>query len=192
MKQTGIIMSGHHPIDILEGSKTMTRRTYGLERVNKNPDDWALAAVFLDGKARFFNQKTDEDITLKCPYGGVGDRLWVKETWAVNILTNKPIYKADFDDSFEKPQGGWKSSLFMPHWASRITLEITGSEIEKIQEITEEDIIAEGILAMPYPWALPIRKRFVALWDSLNARRGYGWDKNPWVWLIGFRVLEIT
>jgi len=79
--------------------------------------------------------------------------------------------------------------MFMPRWASRITLEITGIRVERLQEITEEDAIAEGIIETSH--ALPGGKltaygEYMLLWDALNAKRGYPWESNPWVWVIEF------
>jgi hypothetical protein len=99
--------------------------------------------------------------------------------------------------------------IHMPHWASRITLEVTGVRVERLQDITEFDAIDEGALDLDKDWLLqhfyeyfvelaatppeaasPVgpspRKRFEKLWDSLNAERGYGWDRSPWVWVVEF------
>jgi hypothetical protein len=75
----------------------------------------------------------------------------------------------------------------MPRWASRLTLEVTGVRVERLQEISEADAIAEGIPAFkPSPSKIP-RLHYASLWDSLNAKRGFGWDKNPWVWVVEFK-----
>ena len=94
----------------------------------------------------------------------------------------------------------WKPSIFMPRWASRITLEIEDVRVERLQEITEEDAKAEGIFAYGYEAGLcgegsiielpTYIEPFMELWDSLNAKRGYGWAENPWVWVISFRRIE--
>ena len=73
----------------------------------------------------------------------------------------------------------------MPRFASRITLEVTEVRVERLQEITEADAWAEGIAAHV---VRPIHD-YAALWDSLNAKRGFGWDTNPWVWVVSFRRL---
>jgi len=86
-----------------------------------------------------------------------------------------------------------KPSIFMPRWASRIDLEITGVRVERIQNITEEDAKAEGCeigheLTDDSPFFA--RESFQKLWDSINAKRGYGWEKNNWVWIISFKKVD--
>lgn len=112
----------------------------------------------------------------------------------------EPVYSDD------QPMPAWagkyRPSLFMPSWASRITLEITDVRAERLQSISESDAHAEGAIygpLLPMAWSKPncesddacMRSRFAALWDRLNATRGYGWDVNPWVWTIEFRRIEL-
>jgi len=100
-------------------------------------------------------------------------------------------------DKYDDDRTRWTSPRFMPKWAARIWLEITGIRVERVQEITEEECYAEGINPMgACHWdgrrlrsSLPnvMQHQFRQLWDSLNAKRGYGWDVNPWVWAISFK-----
>ena len=203
MKETGIIMSGNHPKLILDGIKTMTRRTYGLEKINIEPDKWNLVAVFQDGLARFFNSETDEEITLKSPYGGVGDRLWVRATWAKNYK-GQMLFKYQYHsltEMLDLPAINikWKPSIHLHKEDAEIWLEITGLRAERVQEISVEDCISEGYPFGVIPEGLNqtqiaiarVSRRgwFQSLWGSLNAKRGYGWETNPWVWVIGFKVV---
>ena len=105
---------------------------------------------------------------------------------------------------FDTQRGEWRPSIHMPRWASRITLEVVKVRVERVQKISEEDARAEGVPKLD-GWpknnrqleALLIADRegklgthkgaFEVLWDSINAKRGYGWDANPWVWVIEFR-----
>jgi len=189
MKETGIIMSGSHPVDILQGRKTMTRRLWGLKEINEFPDLWEWFGFDNSGRYSFRFKPGDRIVNIRCPYGQVGMRLWVRETWAYPLDYNTPDLKPNTKEVFYKAdspiiaQGNkWRSPRFMPLWASRILLEITEIRVERLQEITAEDAKAEGT-AINYRAPL---MEFRRLWDSLNAKRGYGWDKNNWVWVIGF------
>lgn len=130
------------------------------------------------------------------------------------------FYRADyFDDPHgldgeKSPEGkyrNWKPSMFLPRWASRIDLEITNVKIERLQNISEEDAKKEGAdalicdnldqqsfifcknLGMPITdKGTPHRNGFALLWDNINAKKGNGWDANPWVWAIKFRLIENT
>lgn len=136
----------------------------------------------------------------RCSFGQPGDRLWVRETWADythNIVSNngvgiasttRPIYRADDDSSLYDVR--WKPSIHMPRWASRITLEVTEVRVERVQEITEDDVLAEGITHEFYMTEAARIGEYRDLWNHLNAKRGYGWDANPWVWVIRFGPLQ--
>jgi hypothetical protein len=151
-----------------------------------------------------------------CPYGQVGDRLWVRETWADigYAMFEKPyfVYRAT-DPEWAKNDGwrGWKPSIHMKREASRITLEITGVRVEKLQDISEEDAIAEGVKCEVYDQGKPISAcwynyqedlfdgsfnspeavdSFRTLWDSINAK--HSWESNPWVWVVEFSNLAIA
>ena len=151
---------------------------------------------------------------IKCPYGQPGDRLWVKETWAENDkgqLLMKAQYTA-LREVLDLPSIPikWQSSMFMPRKHSRILLEITEVRGERVQQINEVDIAKEGIdvtFHEPGKWGIDnpcatavvdlpnghriystARGCFMQLWDSLNAKRGYPWQGNWWVWPISFKL----
>ena len=205
MKKTGIIMSGDHPAKILDGTKTMTRRVIV-------PQPMIIDEIFNRPIVAWYRGKQYcspylDTLPEFCPYGQVGDRLWVRETWAaekrLDHLNGTQLgeagYVALWFKATEIPivslvRGRWRSSRFMPRWASRITLEITDIRVERLQEISREDIRAEGIGLPPSPRFTPtkfseLHQEFAALWDSLNAKRGYGWEVNPWVWVISFKLV---
>lgn len=158
----------------------------------------------------------------KCPYGKPGDRLWCRETWQVVHFSRDPetghcddywhskdippantdywtvVYEASsgFEDNREDRGFPWRPSIHMPRWASRITLEITGIRVERLQEISEEDAKAEGVDSIECcvsgdPEA-PHEDRYVAgfhhLWESINGPGS--WEANPWVWVVEFRRLQ--
>lgn len=196
---------------ILEGRKTQTRRI--AKEFNEMPN--------LDGiLKRFPNQQG-------CPYGEPGDRLWVREThqyWWPDWedLGSHPCrcrYKADDaiidlpvewdegnqfftpeDAGLDKEPHKWRPSIYMPRWASRIMLEITGVRVERLQEIREADARAEGITdggcltcgesepcgcSDPKPDA---RDGFAWLWQSIHGTDS--WHANPWVWVLEFKMVE--
>ena len=112
---------------------------------------------------------------------------------------NTPMYYADAMDNESK----WEPSIHMPRWASRINLEITEVRVERLQDISEEDARREGSDKVEFgslsqlPSGLIVnglimkrsyRYGFYKIWDSLYSKRGFGWDTNPWVWAIGFRM----
>jgi hypothetical protein len=84
----------------------------------------------------------------------------------------------------------WRPSIHMPRWASRITLEVTDVRVERVQEISEEDAKTEGVTpSIVGEWwdHLKYRAGFQTLWNSINEKRGFGWDENPWVWVVEFK-----
>jgi len=168
--------------------------------------------------------KLAQDMRTACPYQ-IGDILWVKETWRVVSEGNYCVegktvrilhieYKSGWDGKrysqktfqFVLPDdkdklcnykvGEWRSPIFMPRWASRIKLEVTDIWVERVQEISSEDIHKEGIDRWEdyqngkHISVYQARGRFKALWDSLWAKKGFGWNVNPWVWAIAFRRIE--
>lgn len=136
----------------------------------------------------------------------VGDLLWVREAWENNIgslgdVSYRATVSADCCGAWtpkEIAEMHWKPSIHMPRWASRLTLEVTDVRVQRLQEISEADAEAEGVERDTDGWidylmpgtqcCLKARDSFQTLWTSINASRGFGWDANPWVVAIGFRV----
>jgi hypothetical protein len=202
-----IIFRGDGVLAILEDRKTQTRRVIkfpatpkwmqGIEhRAMKVAYPMPMGGwVFWDvDMGQEFSDKVyqNDPDGIRCPYGQPGDRLWCRETF---VSDGDYIgYKADNNPANENAL--WSPSIFMPRWASRITLEIVNMQVERIQEITWRECIAEGISsftvargALSDPPTDP-RWKFIELWNSINAKRGYGWDVNTWVWVIEFKKLE--
>ncbi len=152
--------------------------------------------------------KPQIDFNLRCPYGNPGDWLWVRETWRPEELDSGEDgirFRADAifrgidntQDAAEKwfqvysekeNWEHWRPSIFMPRWASRITLEIINVRVEHIQGITFIDAKAEGVTYEK--GHVDPRDAFRHLWDSINKKRGLGWNENPWVWVITFNQIE--
>lgn len=194
MKERPILFSGDMVRAILDGRKTQTRRVVKPQPKNKiyhlepfggitfNPGMW-----------------TDNEMFYQSKYGISGDRLWVREAWRVaRIYNDRPPrdvpsgasiwYESEGDAPYYFDDGRYRHARFMPRWASRILLEITDVRVERVQEITRADAIAEGCVQRHDNggWFSP-EVEFVELWDSINAAIGFGWDANPWVWVISFR-----
>lgn len=196
MKERPIVFSGPMVRAILEGRKTQTRRiARGSEQ--------AVECVQMLNR---YNVPTGElgvcfhprviSKQIKCPYGTVGDRLWVRETFYDRGdygLIGK--HRSDrFVFAADKKHPGWRlhHSIHMPRWASRITLEITGVRVERLQSISESDAIAEGAepeLVPPDGGSCPHTEGFRTLWESINGKRA-PWAANPWVWVVEFRRVE--
>lgn len=187
MTERPILFSGPMVRAILDGRKTMTRRV--VKHPPFDPSDDGLDTEILVNN-------------IKCPYGQPGDRLWVRETWSpwadestkYAARSQEPaLYCADYKTGAPSLDIGgdykWHPSIYMPRWASRITLDIVAVRVERLQEISVDDVIAEGILRSDIDDRMRDsydRWQFRQLWDSINAKRGYSWDLNPWVWVIGF------
>lgn len=171
MKQTGLLFTPENYTKCENGSKPITRRLNGLNAVNERPDDWEYGGVNVHGQHIFYH-KTDESNEgcaklIRCPYGTVGDRLYVKEahylygSWSKVLVKGTVRWRFAYDQSegvrfCDNPpdniktariQQGWflRSPLFMPQWAARLWLELTEVRVERVQEITEEDAKKEGI-----------------------------------------------
>lgn len=200
MKERPILFSAPMVRAILDGRKTQTRRAY---KNRKHPD------FGCDIAASELVREAQHVIDRACPYGQPGDRLWVRETWSSDD-GKTAWYRADG----ETYNAGlpWRPSIFMPRWASRITLEITGVRVERLNEISTEDAIAEGTpvtwgdwRGQAPEWALrSIGPEYGSpgshLWDNRTTVKNYGllwesingagsWAANPWVWCIEFKRL---
>jgi hypothetical protein len=174
-KERPILFSTPMVKAILEGRKSQTRR-----QVKEPFAGWMETAT---------NPKWFEAILTQCPYGQVGDVLWVRETWVKNegqLPTDLGyVYKAELGEDelkYSKELGvKWKPSIFMPRDACRIKLRIEAIRIERLQDITEEDCICEGVEYDKF-LDLTAKENFRSLWDSINGN----WDLNPFVWVISF------
>ena len=187
MTERPIIFSGDMVRAILDGRKTQTRR---VMKPQPSPADVFVGDHGLGMGPQF-----------RCSYGQPGEHLWVRETMRGEYSPARNRYRVAYRDGGQTTWGNadaewcgaqdwytiagtsrqatrWKPSIHMPRWASRLTLEITEVRVQRVQEISEEDAVAEGVDI----WA-----DFRPLWDSINAKRGFGWDANPWVWALTFK-----
>lgn len=199
-----IIFSAPMVRAILAGSKTQTRRVIKFEREYFNYGTSKYQWIGDDGywHPATPSGRTGQHKPVKMKYQK-GDLLWVKETWAQPgaipgsddpIKAYMPIYyKAD------EPKDvywSWRSSRFMPRWASRILLEVERVGVAYVQEITNDDAVKEGVAFEDYEEVngildmLKPRDMYSVLWERLNAKRGYAWDNNPLVWVIDFKRIK--
>lgn len=201
MKERPILFSGSMVRALLASTKTQTRRLLKLKwgfDVEERDDGtlWPWAQ----------HPDCDDDVWMPCPQGEIGDRLWVRETWAYGI--HAMAAERDEDGPFVYAADGttqgrlcdrWTPSIHMPRWASRISLEITALRAERLQDISNADARAEGIECMAgdpecgyrnyldqsgKDWSLSPRESFRGLWESINGPAS--WAKNPWVWVVEF------
>jgi hypothetical protein len=220
VRERPILFSGPMVRAILDDRKTKTRRvmqnqpfsnTIGWRREGDPSSDLVCWTDYLPpsatmlhvgrGPNRYTTSLEEEGGSFEhlCPYGGVGDRLWVRETFGIMAdKYHRIAFAADFGHNACGVHVGaiegkrWRPSIHMPRHASRITLEITGVRVERLQEITNEDAEAEGVseyarVALSTDNEDSPRDRFRYLWDGLNAQRGFAWEKDPYVWVISFR-----
>jgi hypothetical protein len=167
MKHRPILFSTDMVQAILEGRKTQTRRVVKPQS-NANVID-------------FGHEWERGEFFARCPYGQPGDVLWVRETWAP--LGDYPkcnytfMYKADVEQNYSK----WKPSIHMPREAARLFLRIKSVRVERLQEITCQDVFAEGLESGH-------DSKFITLWESINGHES--WEANPWVWVVEFERIS--
>ena len=210
MKETGILMTTVNVQAILEGRKSQTRRTRGLDKINENPDDWNYIAT--DGLFHVWEHKYDflKSVTIKCPYGQVGDWLYIRETFSyVPAGEDEPVdfgvfYYADGEQLWWRDNADTmnypiiprkRPSIHMPKKFARIWRELTANPVpERVQDISEADAMAEGVegYSADGGQTFEYRGNFAELWDSINLKRGHGWNwnRNEWVWPIHFKLIK--
>ena len=233
VKERPILFSAPMVRAILEGRKTVTRRVMKCQPdadASITVESYNVAVTNRRGYQEagpeiFGAWWRDGEAGCKCPFGQPGDRLWVRETWYCDHFEvqqgpylqpadmhdldqsredGELVYAADGLAPYEQDQPTWKPSIHMPRWASRILLEITDVRVERLQDITEEQALAEGIVGVPFRpddgWPIctgymmgpddgktglqtTAAKAFAGLWDSV----GGNWNANPWVWVVEFK-----
>jgi len=194
MKEKPILFSGDMVRAILEGTKTQSRRI-----VKPQPDIAVPGPIPGSGVCGRFTPEDEKfgrlGKTIPCPYGHPGDRLWVRETWAMahglppeSHLRHQVLYAADYAPGMLGCPA--RPSIHMHRWASRITLEITGVRLERLQEISDADALAEGCSAADMKSGDCLASVYARLWDQINGPGS--WAANPWVWVIEFKRLSVA
>lgn len=217
MKDKPILFSTPMVQAIIAGRKTQTRRI--VKNQDLVCDDGTINTNRItDSMWRRVNKELPESFGLNyfCPYGEPGNLLWVRESFTEEACATTYCYKADFPIIWppEQTEEGeeiiqeakdyrFKPSIHMPRWASRITLEVTGVRVERLDDITESDAQAEGVLLpateidgevmallpidgyAPKEWTH--REFFKRLWAEINGAES--WAANPWVWVVEFNPI---
>ncbi|MHB0992639.1 MAG: ASCH domain-containing protein [Burkholderiales bacterium] len=185
IKEHPILFNAEMVRAILGGRKTQTRRIAKNIRLHVcgEREDYEIAHKGLN----LWIKKSSDTIQQFCPYGKIGDLLWVRETHAIwsDGMSDGVTYKAD-DGNYI---GKWRSSIHMPRWASRITLQITDVRVERLQGISQDDAQNEGWKPLAKdgknPATLDPISWYRDLWDRINGAGS--WDTNPFVWVIEFK-----
>lgn len=219
MRERPILFSGPMVRAILAGSKTQTRRIVKpqpLPELRAQDGSWAAPGEYV------WNRPLARDVSIesrvRCPYGAPGDRLWCREafrllpmcgTWEIAYRADEELSRdvpvslhAQAEAAFRLGRGGlhvpWRPSIFMPRWASRLTLEVTGVRVERLHAISDADILAEGVTreavealvpaAEDLPRDVSLRDLWEMGWTAINGADS--WAANPWVWVVSFRRVE--
>ncbi len=223
MTERPILFSAPMVLAILTGRKTQTRRLV------KPAPDWEMpepmSSTTVEGWQGPIDRSTWSDCAdpemdvRRCPYGGPGDGLWVKETWRPRAAqqdwdldvryaadgAERTIKDGEFGErDWSMPKAaatGNVSPLFMPRWASRLELLISDARVERLNACSEADAIAEGLIRDPVldAWTAidkPAWPRFhdpvrayAGLWNEINGAGS--WQANPWVWVITFERQKV-
>lgn len=199
MKEHPILFSSPMIRAILAGTKTQTRRI-----VNPQPTLGEHGWSWPSGRCK--SMVSIPEMGCLGPYGSRGNRLWVREAFYCDDyrypdgprseLIAAIEYRADHECcnweagcpcSDDNGRSSWRPSIYMPRWASRITLEVTDVRVQRLQDISEDDARTEGVdeIKAKVPTALDA---FHLVWDEINGKRA-PWSSNPWVWAISFRRL---
>lgn len=196
VKERPILFSEPMVRAIIAGQKTQTRRIVNPRYSWEVDDSEGVNKVYYP----CYVTGEPEPMEVPCPYGDVGDRLWVRETHYVERAGYQDgtdrfiLYKATDDHA---PVSKWTPSIHMPRFASRINLEIVEVAVQRVREISREDAIAEGIFLNDNDWwdagnglrgELSPEAAFRELWASINGSES--WTNNPWVWVIKFKKLS--
>jgi hypothetical protein len=227
----GLMFKPEMTLANLEGRKSRTSRVYGLKEINQNPDNWNF--VYEELGTFYFEPKDKHCIVrmIKCPYGHVGSELFGAETYChkadsvTGIVSETEFWyrastpyvmKIDGDGGCAFRKDGyeaspWESAMLMPEKASRYHVILTKIICQRINDISPEDCIKEGIEPNPQTSGyinylhkegsmklhhnIPLdcnslcpTDSFITLWDKVNLKTGHGWDKNEWVWGLYYDV----
>ncbi|EIW8567052.1 morphogenetic protein [Klebsiella pneumoniae] len=214
MKERGMIFNGEMVRAILDGRKTQTRRIVkGTDGAVKFCKEWDINGeeIFVVLGEKDHTGMNPVLGAISCPFGAVGDRIWVRETFQ-GPLVHEELFEeySAYPEKFETPEyceyaadggvrpeycdlddnlrHGWRPSIHMPRWASRILLEITNVRVERLKNISDRDAICEGCSTADMKSGDCVADVFARLWASIYGSDS--WNANPWVWVIEFKRVE--
>jgi hypothetical protein len=200
MPEHPILFSSSMTRAILSGTKSQTRRVVRVPAGYEIAGSGQAAGHVPGGAPVILCTRATGapgDRVVHCPYGEPGHRLWVRETFAPRYFEDggRPGYRADWDGTAANvaPEPRWKPAIHMSRREARLELEVTDVRVERLQDIREEDALAEGVEAAPCCEAgrsnvLPV-EAFRCIWNRINGKReGCAWSANPWVWCVSFRL----
>jgi hypothetical protein len=202
VKERSIILTGHEVRGFLAGTQTQMRRAVALRgfMASITPGyEW----THRDRRGLWNDHATVDLIAKRSPFGAVGQLLWCRETWAHDAPSLEAL-QSEVEDVFGSSHGPyyrvdrvhegsglrWRSSTQMPRWASRLTLEVTGVRVQRLQDASDADAKAEGVqlgaylydgLAAEQPYKFELEKQI------RYSRGPLKWDENPWTWLVSFK-----
>ena len=226
IKERPILFSAPMIRALLDGTKTQTRRAVKRQFANDaEPAEMGKTNEHghqLSGHSGMWwdDCEGNPETAARCPYGQSGDRLVVREAWRTIVEADalpprdlSPSHRIwyEADQPHQPGFGRYRPGMFMPQWASRITLEVTEVRVERLQDISEADAIAEGCIVesvvsgydgstIQVPAEIPdpsgvgmrgwddAREWYADLWESINGPGS--WDVNPWVWVVSFKRVE--
>ncbi|EPL2474584.1 TPA: hypothetical protein ACTYTC_001311 [Klebsiella pneumoniae] len=208
MKERGMIFNGEMVRAILDGRKTQTRRPIKWKQTR-----FTEIGEREDGTKWPWSEDAERacDFWHPCPFGAVGDRIWVRETFQ-GPLVHEELFEeySAYPEKFETPEyceyaadggvrpeycdlddnlrHGWRPSIHMPRWASRVLLEITDVRVERLKSISDGDALREGCSTADMKSGDCVADVFARLWASIYGAES--WNANPWVWVIEFKRVE--
>ncbi|MCX8956338.1 hypothetical protein [Erwinia psidii] len=216
MKERPILFSSQRVRALLSGKQSQTRRIMKSQLLGPGYDnhEGCYGIDVVNNQLQGRRVIGMGNLSDRCPYGQPGDRLWVRETWRGPVIDQQDIaeyehtpdrfksadycqYRADTGQFFtgedEHKFFGWQAGIHMPRWASRITLQIKNIRLERIQDISKEDVMAEGVQTDSHFLNdfFSSHSKVPCAKDTYRQHwaRQYGdksWEVNPWVWVIEF------
>lgn len=206
MTERGMIFNAEMVRALLDGRKTQTRRIMKVQPVLNGNFYEVFGSAWSKGMTSI-PAVPGHSLSTRCPFGAVGDRIWVREGFFPAPLEmqseppRKTMWNIAYRDGMQMEKLApaeynptiynyerWTPSIHMPRWASRILLEITGVRVERLKSISDRDALREGCSTADMKSGDCVADVFARLWASIYGSDS--WNANPWVWVIEFKRVE--